>query len=237
MTLGQKLNAVFMASRLGFIDVEVLSGSREAENFCEMTEGLRRYLRGVTHGAWQRCRWCYAFSMLLTVCLTVSVGFAQAPAEHTLKAAYLYNFTRYIAWPDDAWSEGQQEFVIGVIGNNPFDTTLDQIAGKRLAQKRPLVIKYFKTLADYKPCHILFVAADSPADVHAAILRQTRNQPVLVVGERTGFAEDGATVNFVLLPDGSIRIEMNIDAMNRGRMQTSAQLLKLATVVRDRGAE
>lgn len=175
--------------------------------------------------------------MLVLAFLTATLGFSQAPAEHTLKAAYLYNFTRYIAWPDDAWPEGQQDFVIGVIGDNPFDTTLDQIAEKRLAQKRRLVVRYFKTLADYKPCHILFVAADSPADVHAAILRQTRNQPILVVGERAGYAEDGATVNFELLPDGSIRIEMNIDAMNRGRMQTNAQLLKLATVVRDRGAE
>lgn len=194
-------------------------------------------VKGVAHRTRQGRRMCFALLAILLVFFTANLGFAEALDEHTLKAAYLYNFTRYIAWPDDAWPNGEQDFVIGVIGDNPFSETLDQIAEKRLAQKRRIVIRYFDTLADYKPCHILFVVATTPPEVRAAIIRQTRNQPVLVVGESADFAEAGATVNFVLMTDGSIKIEINIDAMNRGRMQTNAQLLKLATIVRDRGAE
>src|SRR3990167_8358321 len=92
--------------------------------------------KGLAPPARTRRRADLALSTVLLICVTANTGFAKPPTEHTLKAAYLYNFTRYISWPDDAWPAGESDFLIGVIGNNPFDTTLDQIAETRLAQKR-----------------------------------------------------------------------------------------------------
>ncbi len=173
--------------------------------------------------------------LAIAICLATPAT-AAAPNEHDIKVAYLYNFTRYISWPADSWKTDDSPFVIGVIGENPFGNTLDRLAKKKLAQKRPIVVRYFKTLADYKSCHLLFVSGTTDADTRAAIIRQTRNQPVLVVGESEGFCDAGSTINFVLKDDGSIAIEINIDAMNRGKMQANALLLKLASVKRDEGA-
>ena len=196
-----------------------------------------RFSRVSTHRPRLIVRAAVALTATLLICLFGHSAFAVQPDEYTLKVAYLYNFTRYITWPEDAWPAGQQGFVIGVIGDNPFGSTLDQLATKKQAQRRRIVIRYFDTLADYEPCHMLFVAASTSPEVRAAVIRQTRNQPVLVIGESAGYAEAGSPVNFVLLPNGTINIEINIDAMNRRRMQTNALLLKLASVVRDKGAE
>lgn len=202
-----------------------------------MIERLKGWPRRNAHGGPSGRRRRLVLTAFLLVCTAASPALAAPPTEHTLKAAYLYNFTRYISWPNDAWSQSNQDFAIGVIGPNPFGTTLDKIAEKRLAQGRRIEIRHYDTLADYRPCHILFVSAQNADEVHAATLRQTRNQPVLVIGERTGFAADGASANLVLMQDGSIKIEMNIDALNRARLQANAQLLTLATLVRDRGTE
>ena len=197
----------------------------------------QRHPRRGQHDLGLMMRASVALTAMWLVCVIAQPATAASPDEYTLKVAYLYNFTRYITWPDDAWATAEQDFVIGVIGANPFGTTLDQLAEKRLAQQRPIAIRCFETLADYKPCHMLFVPASTPQDVRAAVIRQTRNQPILVVGESFGYAQEGATVNFMGLLDGTIKIEINIDAMNQRRMQTNALLLKLATVVRERGAE
>ena len=174
---------------------------------------------------------------MLFVGLLGNVASAEPPTEHDVKVAYLYHFTKFVSWPEGAMPAGQDAFVIGVLGQNPFGPSLDKLAARKLAQKRRIVVRYFDTLADYKPCQILFVSGMATPELHAAIIRQTRSQPVLVVGESAGYSESGATANFVLTEDGAIKIEINIDAMNRRRMQANALLLKLATVVRDRGAE
>lgn len=192
----------------------------------QLTRDKKRTATIVVAFATALCMWC----------ATVPAS-AATPNEHTLKVAYLYNFTRYISWPDDTWAANDDEFVIGVLGENPFGQTLDLLAAKKLAKKRRIVVRYFKTLADYKHCHMLFVAAATDQATRAAVIRQTRGQPVLVVGESMGYCEVGSTINFTMRVDGSIRIEINIDAMNRRRMQASAMLLKLATIVRDPGAE
>ncbi len=182
-----------------------------------------------------------SLALRLVLSLTIALCFATpataaTPNEHDLKVAYLYNFTRYISWPAEALNGDNNDFVIGVIGENPFGTTLDRLAKKKKAKKRRIVVKYFKSLADYESCHLLFVSSATDPQTRAAIIRQTRNQPVLLVGETEGYGEAGSTINFVLLQDGSINIEINIDAMNRRKMQANALLLKLATVVRDQGA-
>ncbi len=178
-----------------------------------------------------------AMMTMLSIGLAPTSTAAAQPDEYTLKVVYLYNFTRYVSWPAKTWKNEHEDFVIGVIGENPFGQTLDLLAKKKRAQKRRVIVHYFQDLANYKPCHILFVAASTPPEVREAIIRQTRNQPVLLVGESVGYAEAGATVNFMLTPEGAIKFEINIDAMNRRQMQANAQLLKLATVVRDKGAE
>ncbi|MBC8353459.1 MAG: YfiR family protein [Planctomycetes bacterium] len=202
-----------------------------------MSKQKRQQVRAGTNRHLRVVRAILVLAATLSVCFSASAAFAAQPKEHTLKVAYLYNFTKFVSWPADALPPSQGAFVIGVIGENPFGQTLNKLAAAKLAQKRPIAVRYFKSLADYKPCHMLFVAASTPPDVRAAIIRQTRNQPVLVVGENVGYGVEGSTVNFVLLEDGSIKIEINIDAMNRRKMQANALLLKLATVVRDQGEE
>jgi hypothetical protein len=184
-------------------------------------------------------RWCVRAAVVVLGFGFLGIMTAPAAAqsrEYALKTAYLYNFTRFVSWPHTALP-GEPNFVIGVLGENPFGRTLDALAKKKRAQGKRIEVRYFSTLADYRPSHILFVASDATLEIQAAIIRQTRGQPVLLVGESPGFGRLGGTANFVLTEADTVGIEMNIDALNRRALQAKAALLKLAKIVRDEGAE
>lgn len=153
--------------------------------------------------------------------------------EYKVKAAYLYNFTRYVSGMDSSNGAGGGAFVIGVLGENPFGNALTKIAASKTAQGKPIRIQEFASFADYNSCDILFVSGQVSDEVMSAIVRQTDRQPVLVVAESPGFCELGRTINFQQRPDGRLGIEINIDAVGRRQLVVDAKLMKLATIVRD----
>src|SRR5262245_47563915 len=71
--------------------------------------------------------------------------------EYEIKAAYLYNFGLYVQWPPGAVPNDQDQFVIGVLGKDPFDTNLDRLASVKKVEGRKIVVYRFKSMADYKP--------------------------------------------------------------------------------------
>jgi hypothetical protein len=159
---------------------------------------------------------------------------AQPPAlanEYTLKAAFLYNFGRYVQWPAGALGEASDPFVIGVVGEDSFAGELDKIAAKRTIQERRISVRRFASVEDYRqPCHILFVSRSLTGDEQAALLAKTEGKPVFVVGETPGLAERGATANFFV--DGDhIRFELNVDAARRAQLRMDAKLLSLGKPV------
>ncbi len=175
---------------------------------------------------------------ILMALTKVSIVHAQSAhpritPEYKLKVAYLFNFTRYVQWPATAFEDFDTPFRIGVIGRDPFGAALDHVAKLKKAQNRRIVVQRFRSVKEYRPCQIVFVSKHvRPAEL-AAILKQTRQQPALVVCESSGLARRGATVNFFLDVDGTIGFEINVDAAQRNKLRINARLLKLARVVRD----
>ena len=55
-----------------------------------------------------------------------------------MKAAYLYNFGRFVGWPPDVPSSQASDFAICVLGHDPFGAALDAtIAGEKIDGKNP----------------------------------------------------------------------------------------------------
>ncbi len=94
--------------------------------------------------------------------------------EYTIKAGYLYNFGRYVRWPEEAFSSEDAPFVIGVLGADPFGATLDQVAAVKQISERRIVVRRFDSLDQYRPCHILFVAKTASAEEHFEAIRRLR---------------------------------------------------------------
>lgn len=163
---------------------------------------------------------------------SVSLARAQTP-EYKVKVAYIYNFCRYVEWPEIAFEQEDTPLTIGVYGKDPFGKALQLLAKKKKIKGHPIVIKRFTDWNKYEPCHVLFVTGTATDEAKSRALTTTRGKPTLIVGESDGFAGAGATVNFFLDADGTVGFEINVDATKRQKLQVNAKLLKLARVVRD----
>jgi hypothetical protein len=150
--------------------------------------------------------------------------------EYAIKAAYLYNFGRYVEWPPQSFSSGDSPFVVGVLGKDPFGPILDEIAVVKKIEGRRIVARRFATMADYKPCQILFVAASAGPEQKAAAVKMAEHSPVLLVGEEPGFAQQGGTVAF-FVEQNKVRFEINLEAAKREQLKISSKLLSLAKII------
>jgi hypothetical protein len=148
-----------------------------------------------------------------------------------VQAVILYSIGRYVEWPTTAFNNVSSPFVIGILGDETFEGTLDAIAAKKTIQGRKIEIRRFDSLAKYNQgCQILFVSHSVPAAEQTAIIEKTRGKPVFVVGATSGFAEQGATANFAT--DGDrIFLEINANAARKSQLRMDAKLLSLAKLV------
>jgi hypothetical protein len=156
---------------------------------------------------------------------------AGGPSEYQIKAAFIYNFTKFVEWPNDAFSSASDPMVIGILGDDPFGNALDQAVKGKSVDGHRLVIKRFPKPKDIDKCHILFVCASESRRIDKAI-DAVRGSCALTVGESDEFAQRGGIIGFTLA-DNRIALEINVDAEKRERLKISSKLLKLARIVRD----
>jgi len=156
---------------------------------------------------------------------------AQSPNEYQVKAAFLFNFIKFVEWPADAFADDNAPLVIGVIGNDPFGSTLDNTVGGKSINGRPLAVRRFSRGQDFKVCHILFVSSSEKNHL-AEIIQSLRGTSVLTVGEVAQFNQRGGIINFVL-ESSKVRFEINAGAAEQSRLKISSKLLVLAKNVRN----
>lgn len=153
---------------------------------------------------------------------------AQAAGEYELKAAFLYNFTKFVEWPPAAFSDGS--FRVCVLGDDPFGKSLKDLTGQEAAGRRLQVLAFQDAIARPEDCHILFVSRSERGRL-PAILSEVRKSPVLTVADTDGFLSDGGIINF-LLEGTKIRFEINQEAADRAGIKISSKLLRLAKNVK-----
>ena len=149
--------------------------------------------------------------------------------EYRLKAAFLYNFARFVEWPTDPSAPGGSSLTVGVLGEDPFGPILlDTVKGK-LVQGKKLRIRRFQTVGEVTDCDVLFIST-SEKDRLSAILARLRGQSVLTVGETEGFLERGGMIEFKIRR-GAVRFEVNLAAAEHEGLRVSSQLLRVASKV------
>jgi len=176
-----------------------------------------------------RAVWWLALLSLWLRCGQVEAEQAPAPREYEVKAAFLFNFTRFVQWPATAFASTNSPFVIGVVGDDPFGADLDDIVRGEIAHGHPLIVKRFGDDEDLSRCHLLFISRSKKEGLDL-LLRRLAGQPVLTVGDTGGSAERGVMVN-LLLVEGSIKMEINPKAAAEAGLQISSRLLSLAKIV------
>lgn len=151
------------------------------------------------------------------------------PSEYQVKAAFLYNFCKFVAWPTNTLTEASTPLVIGVFGDSPFHGDLEQIVAGRNIGGHPVVVRHASTKADLRGCNIIFVSATEQKHA-AAMTGAIQNFGILTVTENMKhFMDSGYIINFVT-EGGSIHFEINNAKAAKAGLTISSKLLGLARV-------
>jgi hypothetical protein len=153
---------------------------------------------------------------------------AQSLSEYQVKAAFIYNFAKFIDWPG---TTPQGDFVIGILGDDPFRGALQATVKDRSIDGRPVVVRQVSSAEAARNFQILFVSP-SERERLPGILDSLKGSAVLTVGETEGFASSGVVINFIV-EDSRVRFEVNVDAAERANLRISSKLLSLARIVKD----
>lgn len=151
-----------------------------------------------------------------------------AASEYQVKAAFLYNFTKFVEWPPAAFEDERATFRVCIVGGNPFGESLEEVIAGQEVEGRKLTLLRADDLADPTGCHLLFLGR-SERQRTAEVLAAVREANVLTVGEAEGFLEQGGVINFKL-DNGKVRFEINPAAAERAGLKMSSKLLRLATL-------
>jgi hypothetical protein len=133
---------------------------------------------------------------------------ASKPNEYQVKAAYLYNFGRFVEWPANAASAKANSFAICVLGQDPFGATLDSALASETIDGKTVVAKRISAPQDAVTCRILFISSSEDPRLKEHLI-SLRKISVLTVSDMPHFSERGGMIQFV--PDGNrIRFEVNL---------------------------
>ena len=172
-------------------------------------------------------RWRALKSQVLLAIL-LSTATAQSASEYQVKAAFLFNFAKFVEWPVDAFTSADAPLQICVLGQDPFGHEFEAIENKRVSGRR-LEVVHPSGVPQAKACQIIFVASSEKQRVRE-ILRSLRAASVLTVGDTLDFAKKGGMINFVLEED-RVRFEINVKASERAHLKLSARLLTVAKLI------
>jgi hypothetical protein len=166
---------------------------------------------------------------LLSLLSGAPAAAAERP-EHEVKAAFLYNFGKYVRWPKRA-PDPDSAFVIALLGADPFGAALDEIVRGNQIDDRPVTVKRVSKLSELGACEVLFIGASEDARLER-ILAELPKAPILTVGDMPGFAERGGMIGLVMA-NRRVQFEVNADAAERAGLMLGSQLMRLARVVVD----
>jgi len=157
---------------------------------------------------------------------------SDAPTEWDVKAAYLYNFTLFVAWPDRVNVAPDAPFVIGVLGPDPFGRVLDDTFVGKTVGVRPVVVRRLDRPESAGTVQILYLSAADDRDV-ARALSAVQGKPVLTVADGDGLDRRRVMLTF-RIRDSRVRFEVNLALAEDAGLKISSQLLKLALAVERR---
>ncbi len=174
----------------------------------------------------------------MLACLYAVLGFglpvprgvaADVSTEYQVKAVFLFNFSHFVEWPPQAFSSPDEPFVIGIVGDNPFGTRLDEAVSGEHIEQHPLLVRHFRNVADIGNCHILYIGSSESGRIRE-ILAALDRRTALTVSDFDGAAERGVMIQFVT-ENNRVRLRINPESAHTAGLTISSKLLRPAEIV------
>ncbi len=167
---------------------------------------------------------------------SANLGVKQSSSTRAerIKAAFVYNFTKFTDWPDNAFANSDTPLKLCTFGAKGLHSALQRVEGRRV-KSRILVVRHPATAGELDECHLVFFGAAEWPRLEKMI-KDMNHRPVLTVGDVPGFTRLGGIINLKTVK-GKIRIEINVAAAEAAGLRFSSKLLRLSKVVRSSGTE
>jgi hypothetical protein len=169
--------------------------------------------------------------------LLICAPLAAAPpdaSEYEVKAAFVFNFSKFVEWPEGAFATSADPITICVVGDSPFGSLLENTVKGKSVNGRGIVVR--ETTNKPEACHVVYISSSERARLDQILGRLAR-RPVLTVSDAESVAERGAIIGLTII-DKRVRFEINMLAAKQAGVKLSSQLLKVANRLigqRDRG--
>jgi hypothetical protein len=155
-----------------------------------------------------------------------SAASGQERPLHEVYSMMLFNFTKYVQWPDH---DAAGEFVIGVIGNNEVYSTLSEWYGGKARGTKKYVIRKFNSAAEVTECHVLFIDKAKSTEFDA-VNDKVKGKGTLLITDKNGLGEKGSGINFKKV-DNKLKFELNQKAIEMANLKVSGALSSMAILI------
>jgi hypothetical protein len=165
-------------------------------------------------------------ALLIALSLASGAVFAQERPMHEVYSMMVFNFTKYVQWPDHTASG---DFVIGVIGNADVYNTLNTWYGGKPRGGKTYVIKKFSSAAEVGDCHVVFIDKTKSGEFQA-ISEKVKGKGTLIVTDKNGLGQKGSAINFKTV-DNKLKFELNQKAIEASNLKVSGALSSMAILI------
>jgi hypothetical protein len=167
---------------------------------------------------------------LMLFCLGLNAARGQTVShEYPLKAVFLLNFAQFTDWPTNAFDAPDSPLVIGILGDDPFGTLLDNAVRDETVNGRKFVVKRYQRIEDIKICHILFISESETRRLDK-IVSDLKGEPILTVSDIDNSAYRGVCVRF-LTENNKIHLRINLDSLKDANLVMSSKLLRVSETI------
>ena len=149
--------------------------------------------------------------------------------EYDLKAAFLFNFTQFVEWPQETFPESGAPIVIGVLGDDPFGKSLDEIVANETVRDRKILVRRCRFLREVATCHVVFISRSEEPHLND-IFEFLDGKSVLTVGDSSEFSRRGGMIGFTVAQN-KLQVKINVSVAKAGKLTISSKLLRQAEIV------
>jgi hypothetical protein len=167
-------------------------------------------------------------STIILALLIPPILLAQSgPSENEVKAAFVYNFAKFIAWPTSVFQTTEQPLYIGVLGEKAAADRLMAVVQGKTANNRRIVVIGSTSINDLMKSQIIVFASTSETELKTH-LDTLISQHILTVGEGDEFLERGGIIR-LYVQDARVRFAVNVSVAEKTELSVSSSLLRLAS--------
>lgn len=168
----------------------------------------------------------FAVLMVFLAGLSFSVLGQEEKPMHEIHSAMLFNFMKYIQWPNEAESG---DFIMGIFGEDDVLNTMKTRYEGKLKGAKKYVIKKITSAAEAATCHVVYLGKFKNKEFEN-IKTAVAGKSILTITDSSNLGQKGSCINFKVI-DGKLKFELNNASLNAASLKVSSQLTSMAIII------